>query len=1326
MSTRTPFLRTVAFVLLVLMTVMPLVACGGPKDPEDTTTTPPTTTTSPSTPGIVLPPTPGAEPDIADFTLTAISAAELAGYRIVFPTSASSEIEDMAYALAATIREKTGTLLPVATDAVGIGEPIPTGGKEIRVGITNRNPELASLRVSDYRIALDGQAIVIAAHTAETLKNAITAYTTKMVDSAVKYPDRAYCAVGLYAVDSLTLAGEDISKFSIVRDAENAAVAIYLRDKIANLSGYYLPIRTDKMPATEYEIVIGNIARAGFTPPAAGSYAIATNGKKLMLSGVSTYAGYFATLAFLDSCLVPEGSGVGQTLAIPTLNRVAPHTNGDLFTLNIPSTLGSMAGKYDLSMDPDTVLSRFQATRAELPEEITVIDRISLDAYPFSLQTQVYVSPNGSDENDGSKEHPFATLQRAVDAMVNRQGGVIWMMEGVYTLESTVNLGKSHSGLASSPLFIKAYEGADVQLTSNKTLDTSEDKWEYLDPQSEMYKRIPSSARDFVMVTTLDKQGWTAQDAPRITTSGAPLIYVEGEEYVVARFPNDTGKAIDLAYFTHTYDTGSVSLMQSSLLPEWEKRALLAGQNPSTWIIGWEIRVLNEADNKKNPNSRYEYGEEILSWVNTGDIWYYGSVYSGFEYGYYNLALEAEGQYWAHDENGNRWTPSSGKTPYLGTPKSGGYYSLKSMTPCEWGCNPSSNSAAGRNTFYLFNAIEALDAPGEWFYDKETGSLYIYPKDEHDLPDCSASMSNVTPYGLVAAKDTSYMVIDGLRFDGCASTAVSVKGGSNVVIQDSVFCNTKGASLSFSATKSAIIYSDFSKSYSHSGVVLGGGSIGELTPSGILLQNNIFHGLRGEHALSWSGCRLVISHNYFNNCTTYGDQAVECIFEYNRFEGGDAHATDGGMIYISGAYSRGNHYRYNLFHMINQSHNAVYNDTQGSGNYMYFNIVSTLYALNDHSTGWYSSSGSGNVSYGNLMILRNPVERIAAGSNASIETDGVFARETDGDSILESALFFVDGGVNAYQKWNAVDYDGNPQRLLREDGSFGLPYSGATSECGATWYDFHNTWNSRYLSNYNTKAWQDRAPEYMNYIKVTQMLLNFHKDCELSPDDELDYHVKYFYVPWYLTGKSHTFEGVEKGLVITVPAYKYLVTEGGVNRYETVPARSFTVDGPFTLTYEEIAAMEKERRGPSNSVVMNNIILGGTPIYIPQAGGGFVAGDSDPSLVMADYCANFPGYMPTTRKTNNYLSYLYSDIVPQPYAIYDFDYSFGENAWSLIAARGEASPELSLEAAAQAEVREKLTGLKEKTGPTWELEYGDWFDVIYPEFDWDKDVTQHG
>ena len=81
----------------------------------------------------------------------------------------------------------------------------------------------------------------------------------------------------------------------------------------------------------------------------------------------------------------------------------------------------------------------------------------------------IYVSPKGSDTNNGSKDQPLVTVQAALrkaremrrlnDASVI--GGVhIFLMDGKYQLTETIILRPEDSGNESNPTFIEAAPGA--------------------------------------------------------------------------------------------------------------------------------------------------------------------------------------------------------------------------------------------------------------------------------------------------------------------------------------------------------------------------------------------------------------------------------------------------------------------------------------------------------------------------------------------------------------------------------------------------------------------------------------------------------------------------------------------------------------------------------------------------------------------------------------------------------------------------------------------------------------------------------------------------
>ncbi|MBO7762175.1 MAG: hypothetical protein J6T24_05200, partial [Clostridia bacterium] len=579
--------------------------------------------------------------------------------------------------------------------------------------------------------------------------------------------------------------------------------------------------------------------------------------------------------------------------------------------------------------------------------------------------------------------------------------------------------------------------------------------------------------------------------------------------------------------------------------------------------------------------------------------------------------------------DGTAWVSGSDETPYIGYPKSDGYYSLKSVQNNPSGAKHSANSPAGRNTFYMFNAVEAMDIPGEWYLDRETGYLYVYP--DGDLSETTMSVSNDASCTIISASGTEHVVFDGIHIDGATNYGYYLDSVNSVVVQNVKVTNTRASCVQVRGTSRnvAIIYSDFSRASSSLVSLSLNHTTETLTPSGVVVQNCIFHDTLPTYqvGVSFSGCRTVISHNYFKNTTTSGGNCAEVIIEYNRYEGGSADVTDGGMCYTWGYTSRRNHYRYNLFHMFNATHNAIYNDGTSSSNYAYGNMISFLGSASNRNKGWYSSSGTGNVCYGNVMVLRNPYQVAGAGSNGGYEADIVPANA--GDSVNESNLFYYYFGDEysaggAAAKYTPRDYNGTAQ--LKNNGTL------SQSLAGHWWVDMMNTEQGLYYGSYDTAAWQEWEPQHMNYLLGTQLIL--------AALNESDYHPKYFYVPWYLSGKTFTYDKLPAGTLLQIPEYSYLDASG---QKKTVEMHTEIVgeDGTVTLTYEEIAAMERFRRQPACCVISNNILLGGTPTYE----GGRFTDISDPSMIVTDSCLGSEGYVATSLVEKNLFEYEYDEIL---------------------------------------------------------------------------------
>ncbi len=83
-----------------------------------------------------------------------------------------------------------------------------------------------------------------------------------------------------------------------------------------------------------------------------------------------------------------------------------------------------------------------------------------------------YVSPTGNDENSGSMEQPFATLEKAKETARKEKSKpvIIYLREGVYSLDAPVVFTADDSRKQNAPLTLQPYEDENVVISGARQL----------------------------------------------------------------------------------------------------------------------------------------------------------------------------------------------------------------------------------------------------------------------------------------------------------------------------------------------------------------------------------------------------------------------------------------------------------------------------------------------------------------------------------------------------------------------------------------------------------------------------------------------------------------------------------------------------------------------------------------------------------------------------------------------------------------------------------------------------------------------------------------
>jgi len=241
--------------------------------------------------------------------------------------------------------------------------------------------------------------------------------------------------------------------------------------------------------------------------------------------------------------------------------------------------------------------------RAGLPARDSTASRTQMPKRPKPA-VEFYVASDGNDTHPGTKERPFATLQRAAEEIRRLKqrdglpaGGVVVNIRGgQYKVAETFELGSADSGTEPSPIVYRASAGevpiftGGVRLTGFQAVQ---------DPA--VLERLPEEARGKVMQVDLKTYGIESVKPLRLggfagglgfTTHPTPELFFDKKAMQLARWPNDDYvRVVDVTLQDDHKIHGRAGSKTGRFLYEgdrpkrWkdEKEILLYGY----WFFGW-------------------------------------------------------------------------------------------------------------------------------------------------------------------------------------------------------------------------------------------------------------------------------------------------------------------------------------------------------------------------------------------------------------------------------------------------------------------------------------------------------------------------------------------------------------------------------------------------------------------------------------------------------------------------------------------------------------------------------------------------------------------
>ena len=232
--------------------------------------------------------------------------------------------------------------------------------------------------------------------------------------------------------------------------------------------------------------------------------------------------------------------------------------------------------------------------------------------------------------------------------------------------------------------------------------------------------------------------------------------------------------------------------------------------------------------------------------------------------------------------------------------------------------------------YYFQNALEELDAPGEWYLDKQTSILYFWPPGPLEG---KAVLAPTTRTILELGKGVAHLTIRGFIIECGEGTAIALNDTTNCLIAANTIRNVgdyNGSGVSVNGGSSnGVVGNDLYEIGSH-GIHLGGGDRKTLTPADNYADNNYIHHIgvfyKQGVGISMSGVGNRASHNLIHDGPRMGIMfsGNNLLLEYNHIRHVNLETEDTGAVYTGGRdwiSSRGTVIRYNYFHdMLGYGH----------------------------------------------------------------------------------------------------------------------------------------------------------------------------------------------------------------------------------------------------------------------------------------------------------------------------------------------------------------------------------------------------------------------
>ncbi|XP_033748256.1 uncharacterized protein LOC117333194 isoform X2 [Pecten maximus] len=535
----------------------------------------------------------------------------------------------------------------------------------------------------------------------------------------------------------------------------------------------------------------------------------------------------------------------------------------------------------------------------------------------------LYVSVTGSDHNNGLDiHHPFKTIQAALSHLPNAN---------IRGKNVFIELMQGYHDLTSTvyirhsdarTVTIRAHDNSEVHVTGGKRLPATLFKHV---TDSGILHRLPTEARTNVVEA-------------RLSDAGLSHLW-DLSEY---GFYKDRSAPMEIFY------NGAPLRMA-----RWPND----GQG--------YVNIASLVDGQGGESFTFS-GHRASQWSQETDMWAHGFWYWS----------------WSDQSIKVKSTAASTNTITLSHPP---HYGLKTGH-FHLGHNHQYGFQQQGGYFRIINALSELDEPGEYYIDRTSGLLYMWPP-----------TGNLGQHDVIYASDldhcftldhTSNVIFEGFTLEACRHYGINIRYGQNITIQRMEVRNTGSYGISCKSCLGVNI-TGCDIHGGDGGVKVSGGTRSTLSPSRISVVDNIIHSFSretavGANAISASGVGIYMAHNELHTAqyTAIRWNGNDHVMEYNHVHHLCQNSSDCGALHTGRDWTgRGCVVRFNIVHHVLRLYPGA--DVRGV-------MLDDQYSSVDiHSNVFYNNDVHVNIGGGRDNIIHNNVFYEAVKSSMQVDSRGV-------------------------------------------------------------------------------------------------------------------------------------------------------------------------------------------------------------------------------------------------------------------------------------------------------------------------------------------------